>query len=73
MASKNKLLSKGGVVEQAQEQPKIETPLDLLPDVAYPTWMKHEKLGCMLANSKKEYYDLAALGYAASPVCCVNN
>ena len=69
MASKNKLLGSGVVEEVAKE----EIPLDLLPNVAYPTWMNHEKLGCKLANSKKEYYDLIALGYVVTPVCCVKN
>ena len=70
MASKNKLLSKGGAIEQ--EQPKAETPIDLLPDVAYPTWMKHETLGSLLVNSKAEYYDASAKGYVQTDKC-VNN
>lgn len=69
MASKNKLLSKGGIVEQVPEQPKVETPIDLLPDVAYPTWMKHEYLGSLLANSKEEYYDAVAKGYIQTDKC----
>jgi hypothetical protein len=72
MASKNKLLSKGGIVEQVPEQPKVETPIDLLPDVAYPTWMKHEKLGALLVNSKQEYYDAAAKGYVQTDRCVKN-
>ena len=70
MASKNKLLSKGGVVEQ--EQPVVETPIDLLPDVAYPTWMKHETLGSLLVNSKAEYYDASAKGYVQTDKCVEN-
>ena len=76
MTSKNKLLSKSSIVEQEQEQEQsnieIETPLDLLPDVAYPTWMKHEILDPILANSKKEYYDATAKGYVQTDKC-VNN
>lgn len=63
MASKNKLLSKGGVVEVEE---KAITPLDQLPDVAYPTWMKCKGKESILANSKKEYYDAVALGYEAT-------
>ena len=70
MASKNKLLSKGGVVEQ--EQSIIEIPIDLLPDVAYPTWMKHETLGSLLVNSKAEYYDASAKGYVQTDKCVEN-
>ena len=70
MASKNKLLSKGGVVEQ--EQSVVEIPIDLLPDVAYPTWMKHETLGSLLVNSKAEYYDASAKGYAQTDKCVEN-
>ena len=70
MTSKNKLLSKGGVVEQ--EQPAVETPIDLLPDVAYPTWMKHETLGSLLVNSKAEYYDASAKGYVQTDKCVEN-
>ena len=70
MASKNKLLSKGGVIEQVQ--PKIETPIDLLPDVAYPTWMKHETLRPLLVNSKAEYYDATAKGYVQTDKCVEN-
>ena len=70
MASKNKLLSKGGVVEQ--EQSVVETPIDLLPDVAYPTWMKHETLGSLLVNSKAEYYDASAKGYVQTDKCVEN-
>lgn len=70
MASKNKLLSKGGVVEQ---QVKESTPLDLRPDVAYPTWMKHETKDSILVNSKKEYYDAVDLGYVATDRCYVKN
>jgi len=70
MASKNKLLSKGGVVEQ--EQSVVEIPIDLLPDVAYPTWMKHETLGSLLANSKAEYYDASAKGYVQTDKCVEN-
>lgn len=73
MASKNKLLSKGSIVEQAQEQPKVETPIDLLPDVAYPTWMKHDTLDSVLVNSKKEYYDAIGLGYVETDRCHVKN
>ena len=73
MASKNKLLSKGGIVEQVPEQPKVETPIDLLPDVAYPTWMKHETKDSILVNSKKEYYDAVDLGYVATDRCYVKN
>ena len=69
MASKNKLLSNGGVVEQEQI---VETPLDLLPDVAYPTWMKHETLDPIIVNSKKEYYDAAAKGYIQTDKCVKN-
>ena len=69
MASKNKFLSKGGIIEQVQEQQKVETPIDLLPDVAYPTWMKHETLGSLLVNSKAEYYDAAAKGYVQTDKC----
>jgi len=73
MASKNKLLSKGGVIEsKAEEQPKVETPIDLLPDVAYPTWMKHETLGSLLVNSKAEYYDASAKGYVQTDKCVEN-
>lgn len=70
MASKNKLLSKGGVVEQ--EQSVVEIPIDLLPDVAYPTWMKHETLGSLLVNSKAEYYDASAKGYVQTDKCVEN-
>ena len=71
MASKNKLLSKGGVVEsKSEEQP--ETPIDLLPDVAYPTWMKHKTLGSLLVNSKAEYYDASAKGYVQTDKCVEN-
>jgi hypothetical protein len=73
MASKNKLLSKGGIVEQAQEQPKVETPIDLLPDVSYPTWMKHETLDSIIVNSKQEYYDAVSLGYVETDRCYVKN
>ena len=71
MASKNKLLSKGGVVEQ--EQSVVETPIDLLPDVAYPTWMKHDTLDSVLVSSKKEYYDAVSLGYIETDRCHVKN
>ncbi|MFA5152213.1 MAG: hypothetical protein WC554_06640 [Clostridia bacterium] len=60
MASKNQLLSKGGLVGKVEI---LETPLDQLPDVAYPTWMKHERLDSILVNSKKEYYEAIELGY----------
>lgn len=73
MASKNKLLSKGGIVEQAQEQPKVETPIDLLPDVSYPTWMKHETLDSIIVSSKQEYYDAVSLGYVETDRCYVKN
>ena len=65
MASKNKLLG-SGKVEEAQVE---ALPIDLLPDVAYPTWMKHENLGSLLANSKEEYYDAVAKGYIQTDKC----
>ncbi len=71
MASKNKLLSKGGVVEAPVKEP--ETPIDLLPDVAYPTWMAHTELDSILVNSKQEYYDAVKLGYFATDRQIVKN
>lgn len=65
MASKNKLLG-SGKVEEAQVE---ALPIDLLPDVAYPTWMKCEGKDPILANSKKEYYDAVALGYEVTDKC----
>jgi len=67
MASKNKLLGSGKV-----EEVVVQQPIDLLPDVAYPTWMKHEKFGPLLANSKQEYYDAAAKGYVQTDHCVKN-
>lgn len=61
MASKNKLLSRSEVVEEVK--PKVETLLDQLPDVPYPTWMQHVLLDPILVNSKKEYYEAVELGY----------
>lgn len=60
MASKNKLLGSAPIVE---EPPKVVTPVDGLPDVAYPTWMQHVLLDPILVNSKQEYYDAVELGY----------
>ncbi len=71
MASKNKLLSSGGLVESKEE--KVEVPIDSRPDVAYPTWMKHEKYDSILVNSKKEYYDAVDLGYIETDRCYVKN
>ena len=68
MASKNKLLG-SGKVEEAQVE---ALPIDLLPDVAYPTWMKHETLGSLLVNSKTEYYDASAKGYVQTDKCVEN-
>ena len=68
MASKNKLLG-SGKVEEAQVE---ALPIDLLPDVAYPTWMKHETLGSLLVNSKAEYYDASAKGYVQTDKCVEN-
>lgn len=59
MASKNKLLG-SGKVEEAQVE---ALPIDLLPDVAYPTWMKHKTKLPIIADSKKAYYDAVAQGY----------
>lgn len=71
MSSKNKLLSKGGLVspEPVEEKPAAEIALDLLPDVAYPTWMKHASKDSIIVNSKKEYYDAVNLGYEATDRC----
>lgn len=66
MASNNTLISKGGVVEKEE---KVITPLDQLPDVAYPTWMSHDTKSSILVNSKKEYYDAIALGYYVTDKC----
>jgi len=72
MASKNKLLSSNGLVETKVES-KVETPLDQLPDVAYPTWMKHSMLDPILVNSKKEYYEAVDLGYEVADRQTFNN
>jgi hypothetical protein len=59
MASKNKLLG-SGKVEEVVAPP---LPIDALPDVAYPTWMKHKTKPPIIADSKQAYYDAVAQGY----------
>ncbi len=59
MASKNKLLG-SGKVEEVKAEP---LPIDSLPDVAYPTWMKHKTKSPIIVDSKKAYYDAVAQGY----------
>ena len=63
MASKNKLLGSGKI----EEEVKVKTPIDELPDVALPTWMRHEKLKSKLVNTKAEYYSAVDDGYAMAP------
>lgn len=53
MVSKNKLLGSGKIEEKVE---KVKTPIDELPDVALPTWMRHEKLKSKIINTKDEYY-----------------
>jgi len=63
MASKNKLLGSGKVEEVVE--PKV--PIDELPVVALPTWMRHKDQKSILVNTKKEYYDAIDKGFVMAP------
>ena len=65
MVSKNTLLGSGKVEEKVVE--KVKVPIDELPDVALPTWMRHEKLKSKLVNTKAEYYSAVDDGYVMAP------
>ena len=65
MASKNTLLGSGKV--EVKEEVKVKTPIDELPDIALPTWMRHEKLKSKLVNTKAEYYSAVDDGYVMAP------
>jgi hypothetical protein len=63
MASKNTLLGSGKVEEVVE--PKV--PIDELPNVALPTWMRHETKKSKLVNTKVEYYSAVDDGYVMAP------
>lgn len=63
MTSKNTLLGSGKIEEEVMPS----TPIDELPDVALPTWMRHEKLTSILVNTKQEYYDAVGKGFFMAP------
>jgi hypothetical protein len=63
MTSKNTLLGSGKVEEVVE----LKVPIDELPDVALPTWMRHKDKKSILANTKKEYYDAVDKGFVMAP------
>ena len=63
MASKNTLLGSGKI----EEEIKPKTSIDELPNIALPTWMRHEKKKSKLVNTKKEYYDAVDEGFVMAP------
>lgn len=65
MVSNNKLLGSGKVEEK--EVVKVKTPIDELPDVALPTWMRCDGKKSKLVNTKVEYYSAVDDGYVMAP------
>lgn len=69
MASKNKLLGSGKVEEkeEVKEEVKTKTPISELPDVALPTWMRHETMKSKIVVTKEEYYSAVDEGFIQAP------
>lgn len=63
MVSKNTLLGSGKI----EEVEKIKVPIDELPDVALPTWMRCDGKKSKLVNTKVEYYSAVDDGYVMAP------
>lgn len=63
MASKNKLLGSGKI----EEEVKVKTPISGLPDVALPTWMRHETMKSRVVTTKEEYYSAVDEGFIQAP------
>jgi hypothetical protein len=63
MASKNKLLGSGKI----EEEVKVKTPISELPDVALPTWMRHETMKSRVVTTKEEYYSAVDEGFIQAP------